>query len=189
MLRPAIPWTRPRVLWCASDNLNARTIHKPMMLLAAAAPSEVGRWRTANRWADTIPVVTFGGDDVSDEAPHPVRFNQPCGQTPWCVDNAPAACVYSLASLADQPLAASERGDLGRYLTAVALVAAHASPGPAWWILAESDEGMGAVRVASIHGACVALAAHGRQLGAAGAALANRLGVDVAVHDVSAGVQ
>ncbi len=155
------------------------------MLCAAAQPHEVGRWRESNRWADSIPIVTFGGDDLD---PLGTAFGARAGMTPWRADNAPYSVVRVLEMLADQPLTTPERSSLDRYLTAVALVAAHAPPGPTWWVCAEGDQGIGAVRVAATRGACVALAAIGQQLGMAGVALANRLGVDVAMHDVSAGM-
>jgi hypothetical protein len=186
MNRNSLPWARPRVLWSCQDIaiLEGRALNKPSMLITCGSPADVSRWARANRWATMLPCVVFGGDDLES---HGVAFGPRDEHAPYRVDNAPPNVQRALASLADQPYAPAERNAVGRYLTAVTLVAAHAPDGPLWWVMAESDQGIGAIRVAASRGACVALAARGTQLGTMGAALAQRLDVDVAVHDVIAG--
>jgi hypothetical protein len=181
-IKKHLPWVRPRLLWAA--DLDARHLERPTMLCGAASPEELGRWRAHNRWADAVPLVAFGGDDMRSFG---VPFGPPAGAVPWRVDNAPSILSKGFDAAQDTPYTAQERDSIGRYLTAVEAVATYAPLGPTWWICAESDFGLGAIRVAATRGACVALAAPGTSMGAMGAALANRLNVDVAVHDVGAG--
>jgi len=184
-------WARPRVLWAPLDSLDARKLEHPVCILAAATPGELGQWRLQNRWAESIPLVTFGGDDlrnhsrvVSSGHGPPIAFGPRCasGLTPYLVDNAPPMVHVGLRMAEETPYTTRERDAVGRYLSAVEAVATVLPHGPVWWIHAESDQGIGAVQVASTRGGCVALAAPLSTLGPMGAALANRKSVDVAVH-------
>lgn len=187
---------RPRLVWLNTSSLEQRRPAKPHALATAATLDDVERWREVNRWADQLPVTFLGEPHEGALARRAqgsmrvVAFGPPYAGVPSCAINPPPEAARALAALADVERPdgpsfgpSSLHAAMGRYCAAVRVLAPFL-PLRTWWPLADADDGIGALALATARPAGAVLALAARDLGPLGAAVSTQLGVDVVMYDV-----
>lgn len=128
------------VLWIRSPHPDHSRLKRPAALFSAASEREVMQWREDNAWADSIPLILWGGPELPKSA---VPFMLPHGSAPWQVDGVkgwqPLFGVKRPATVGDA---------IGALASSAAEIAAKIK-GPVWEICAGASEGVLSIGVAS----------------------------------------
>jgi hypothetical protein len=162
------------VLWCHTPG----RLETPRALFTSAPLDTVARWRSANRWADAVPLIAFGGPEM---APLGIPFGVPnAGGVPYLVENAPPEVWTSQEhpSLGWSDWVPDGPADFGSSLDRLVSMVkrcARLIQAPAWELCADASEGVIALALASVYGRSVALGA------GAPTALTARVGQDLDV--------
>ena len=134
-------------------------------------------WKEKNPWADQIPFVMFGNEDMT---PLGVEFLSPLGAFPlYRVENAP---IWD-ASEWGKPFSDTFAGGAQLFIRFARMIANKLPQGPIWVLHADADGGLLACAMAKERGAVVALSA--TPPGAMAAQVARMLGVDISHRDIS----
>lgn len=140
----------PLLLWVSQPE----RLETPVALLSAAEFDDVGRWQAQNKWAETVPLVLFGGESMR---PLGKPFQTPMSDgMPYLVENAPSVVWDTWSELPHREAFADRLEVFQAFVKAVCRCIA---PGPVWVVLADGDEGVCATAVAAARGGAVAIAA------------------------------
>lgn len=167
---------RPWVLWIREPvNLSF-----PVAIMTAGRLEDMRNWQQANRWADGVPFIAFGADDMAPLGTAFQDARRPPDGVPWLVENAPQEAWDAW----DRPPGYTDFGArVNVYANFARVCAAKVRPGPIWVIAAGADEGILAVSVAAERGRVVALS--DGPPGVMCAHWAQTLGVDVSSRERS----
>lgn len=125
--------------------------HTPGVLFSCARLDDLARWRAANPWSKTLPMIVFGDHELD---PLGKSFqDDELDSVPSRVENAPAIEWREVL----RPPVEGFTKRLREYHRVAKYIAARAPIGPAWIVYAGADGGVLASAVASARGRAFAL--------------------------------